>query len=69
MTAGAPSHQADLCLLGGGGVSMMADVVNRAVRICIPWNTKEGQGLVVMGTHPLCVKVGMLDEFHRDVFQ
>ena len=67
MTAGAPSHRDDLRLLGGGGVSMIADVVDRAVRICIPRNTEEGRGLRVMGTHPLRVEVGMLDEFHRGV--
>ena len=67
MTAGAPSYRADLRLLGGGGVSMMADVVDRVVGMCIPRNTEEGRGLHVMGTHPLRVEVGMLDEFHRGV--
>ena len=64
MTAGAPSYRADLRLLGGGGVSVMADVVDRVVGMCIPRNTEEGRCLRVMGTHPLHVEVGMLDVFH-----
>ena len=64
MTACAPSYRADLRLLGGGGVSVTADVVDRVVGMYIPRNTEEGRGLRVMGTHPLRVEVGMLDVFH-----